>query len=704
MNMFRWPWLFKLLACISLALHAHVLPATAQDNTVGAGHVAATLVAKSRNATPGSPLVVGLQLKIEPGWHTYWINPGDSGLPTTIDWTLPPGLKANPIVWPTPVRFNYGPVVGYGYKNEVLLPVTIEIPGNLQPGTELVLSAHANWLVCSDVCVPEDARLTISLPVGTALDPDPQWAEAFASAAGKTPVPNPFPVDASFSGDAVVLHLETGDATQLRDIVFFPLDADVIRNDAPQTVVADAGGLKLTLQRDLSGSVPTAINGVLAFRDLSADRSDTPTAIAIAAQIRPAAGSTYLIEFAVAMALAIVGGLILNLMPCVLPVLSIKVFGLVQHAHEGPRHARLQGIAYTGGVLASFGIVAAALIGLRAAGSEIGWGFQLQSSLFVAAMIYVLFLVGLNLSGVFTFGSGLAGIGSGLAMRNGAAGSFFTGALATLVATPCTAPFMAAAMGYAITQPWYVSFAVFEAVGLGLALPYLAIAYSPALQRWLPKPGAWMLRLREFLAFPIYGTIVWLVFVLSQQTDPAGLAAVLAGLVFLALGVWLVEVFRTAGPSNRALKIALPTMSFLAAIILIGTVVGESATQSQTTAAAKDAKWERFSEIRLKELRTEGRAIFVDFTAAWCITCKVNERVVLEHPNVLKAISDGNVAMLRGDWTRRDAEISRVLAQHGRAGVPLYLYFPAGAAMAQPPLVLPQILTTDTVLRAMRGS
>lgn len=688
--------------CLLAALVSVGRPTTvlAQGGGATARYVTATLIAQSRNAVPGQPLQLALRQQIVDGWHTYWINPGDSGEATTIDWTLPAGFKADPIVWPTPVRFSYGPVVGYGYKTEVFLPITIHVPADVRPGTDIVLSAHVNWLVCSDECVPEEARLTVSLPVGATMEPDPRWAEAFASTANQIPIPNPFPVSAARSGDTVTLHVATGDATQLSDVAFFPRDAGVLQNDAPQAVAKDARGLTLTLQRDRTAPVPKALNGVLAFRDMNADRSDTIRSIAITAPIGSAAAATSAWEFVVALALAILGGLILNLMPCVLPVLSIKVVGLLQHAHEGPGQARLHGLSYTGGVLASFAIVAASLIALRATGSEVGWGFQLQSPLFVAAMIYALFVVGLNLSGVFTLGTRLAGVGHSLSTRDGMAGSFFAGALATLVATPCTAPFMAAAMGYAITQPWYVSFAVFEAVGLGLALPYLAVAFSPAMRRWLPRPGAWMVRLKEFLAFPIYGTVVWLIYVLAEQTESVGLAAVLAGLVLIALGIWLFEVFRD-GEGARVLRFGLPAVSFVAAVVVAIVAVGEPSAKSTTGAALG---WEAFSQKRLDALRADGRAVFVDFTAAWCITCKLNERVVLAQPSVKQALTDKNVALLRGDWTRRDAEITRVLAQHGRAGVPLYLYYPGNDRTGvEKPVVLPQILTLDTVLKTIGG-
>jgi thiol:disulfide interchange protein DsbD len=359
------------IALAALAVVGVPSSGVAQAEATSPRHVVASLVAQSRNAVPGQPLQLALRQQIADGWHTYWINPGDSGEATTIDWTLPSGFKADPIVWPTPVRFSYGPVVGYGYKTEVFLPVTIHVPADAPPGTDVLLSAHVNWLVCSDECVPEEARLTISLPVGSKMEPDPRWTEAFASTASKIPVPNPFPVSAARSGDAITLHLATGDATQLSDVAFFPLDAGVLQSDAPQTVAKDARGLTLTLQRDRTGPIPTALNGVLAFRDMNADRSDTIRSIAIIAPIGSAAAATSAWEFVVALALAILGGLILNLMPCVLPVLSIKVVGLLQHAHEGPGQARLHGISYTAGVLASFGIVAAALIVLRATGAEI---------------------------------------------------------------------------------------------------------------------------------------------------------------------------------------------------------------------------------------------------------------------------------------------------------------------------------------------
>jgi len=367
---------------------------------------------------------------------------------------------------------------------------------------------------------------------------------------------------------------------------------------------------------------------------------------------------------------------------------------------------RLQGMAYAAGVLTSFAMIGGALIGLRATGAEIGWGFQLQSPIFVTSLIYLLFTVGLNLSGVFSVGARLTGVGSNLARREGYAGSFFTGALATLVATPCTAPFMAAALGYAITQPWYASLAVLEAIGLGLALPYVLIAFSPSARRLLPKPGIWMLRLKEILAFPVYATAIWLMYVLSQQTGTSGTTVALAGLALIAFAAWLYEAVSLSEGRWRSGGIALSTLAVTGAFALLYLVDdgGGEPPPALSTDATGSLDWQPFSQARLEALRVEERPIFVDFTAAWCITCKVNERVALADPAVVKAFAEGGVAALRADWTRRDAGITRMLEANGRAGVPLYLFYakPAGPGERKPPIMLPQVLTAASILREIR--
>jgi thiol:disulfide interchange protein DsbD len=683
---------------------AAAISAIARPGVAQVPHVKASLVADTRSIVPGQPLHLGLRQEIAPGWHTYWSNPGDSGLPTTIDWTLPPDFKAGPIVWPTPERFALGPVVDYGYRNEVVLPVTIDVPSNLTPGPSIALAAHASWLVCSDTCIPEEAQLSISLPVNGATEPDLDGAKLLASARARVPMLNPFRTTVAAADDKLTLRVVTGDATRLTDVTFFPADAGVVDDDAPQATMAEPDSLSVTLLRDTAKPLPATLNGVLVFRDRAAQAAEQLQAIMISAPVEPArtAGGA---AFFWAILLALAGGLLLNLMPCVLPVLAIKAFGLVQHAQSAPRQARLQGIAYAAGVMVSFAAIALVLIGLRSAGAEIGWGFQLQSPLFVTAMIYVLFAVGLNLSGVFTFGDRLAGIGSGLAAREGYSGSFFTGALATLVASPCTAPFMAAAMGYAITQPWYLSLAVFEAVGLGMAFPYVMIALSPAARRFLPRSGAWMLQLKQFLAFPVYGTAVWLFFVLSQEAGDLAATAVLAGLVLIAFAAWLYEAARQGEGRWRNWGIGLSALSVIAAFGLLYLTDAKSPSTVADTTDTTGLTWLPFSQGKVTQLQAEGRPVFVDIGAAWCITCKINERIALADPAVLKAFADAGVAALRGDWTRQDAAITQVLEANGRAGVPLYLFYPRpdAAGEGRSPVILPQILTAETILHEIRS-
>jgi thiol:disulfide interchange protein len=411
------------------------------------------------------------------------------------------------------------------------------------------------------------------------------------------------------------------------------------------------------------------------------------------------------LRFVAAVLLGVLGGLVLNLMPCVLPVLSIKVLALIEYSELTPLEMRLQGIVYAAGVLVSFAWIGGALIILRAAGIEIGWGFQLQSPIFVSLMIYLLFAVGLTLSGVFSVGNRLARVGSAVTLRQGYASSFFAGAVATLVATPCTAPFMAAAIGYAVTQPWYASLAVFEAIGLGLAVPYLVIAFSPRARRLLPKPGIWTVRLKEALAFPVYGTAVWLIYVLAQLTDTSATAAALAGLVLIAFGAWLYNAADASEGRWRNWGIGLSTLAAGGAFALLFLVDDGGPARAPQIVESDGIKWQPFSRASFDSLRAEGKPVFLDFTAAWCITCKVNERIALADPAVADAFAVGGVVALKADWTRQDASITRLLEANGHAGVPLYLFYRRSAAdgESKPPIVLPQLLTASSILRALQG-
>ncbi len=703
---------FARAVALTLMLIAAPLAARAQlSGGPDQPHATVKLIADSKTVVPGQKLHAGLLQTIQPKWHTYWVNPGDSGLPTTVDWSLPAGFRASDLSWPAPKRLLFGPLVSYGYEDQVILPITITVPDTLPSGGDVALTGHASWLVCAEVCVPEEADIKLSLPVGSgAATPDPINANLLSAAQASVPTENPFTAKATYDKDTVQLHVATGDAGKLTDVAFFPLDQGIVDNDKAPQIVTGKDGVTVTVKRGQAKDKPfSALNGILVFADSSTGDAGASHAIQIAA---PAAAGTIgveatapvarvtLVAFLEAVLLAIAGGIVLNLMPCVLPVLSIKALSLVRHAQDAPREVRMQGLAYAAGVLVSFGLVAGALIALRAAGAEIGWGFQLQSPIFLTVMIYVLFAVGLSLSGVFTVGEGVAGIGNELASKDGYTGSFFTGALATLVATPCTAPFMAAAIGFAITQPWYVSFAVFEAIGVGLALPYVVLAFSPGARRFLPKPGAWMDKFKQVLAFPVYGTAVWLAFVLASESGSIGVTAALAGLVLIAFAAWLYEMVRLGEGNGRRIGLATAALAVVGALVLLEVpdAIGTDTTPAGTTAADG---WQPFSLAKLDSLRAEGKPVFIDFTADWCITCKVNERVALSDPSVKTALADQGVALLRGDWTKRDGAITRVLEANGRAGVPLYLFYAKGAG--DKPAILPQILTADSVLNSLKG-
>ena len=659
------------------------------------------LVSDSAAIEPGSAIWVGLRQRIKPGWHTYWINPGDSGEPVTIDWTLPRGFEAGNMEWPHPERIPVGPVMSFGYSNEVVLLTRISAPAELVPGSRVTLGGLASWLVCEKICIPEEARVGLTLPVVPGSSPpEPRGAALIARARRAVPTPSPWPASFSTtpSGIALAIAARGLASDRIADAWFYPARWGAIEHAAPQEVRIDESGLTLQLAR---GPLPEATAGALEGVLVIAERLDGRTAshaftVRATPPREPPAGDSRpsLLE---AMALAFAGGLLLNLMPCVLPVLSVKAMALVLHRTAGSAGLRRHGLAYTTGVLIAFGALAGALLMLRAGGEQIGWGFQLQSPLFVTLLAYLLFAMALSLSGVIVIGARLAGTGHALTGRSGYSGSFFTGALAAVAATPCTAPFMGVAVGFAVTQPWAMALAVFEALALGLALPYLLLTLAPAWRRLLPRPGPWMERLQQLLAFPLYASAAWLVWVISQQAGPKGVATVLAGLVLIGFAAWLHAASRGIRGHWRRAAAAAAGLAALAAIGL-GTVGGASApTTLSSPPSAPGLAPEVFSPRRLAELRAKGVPVFVNFTAAWCITCLVNERVALRSPEVAAAFAKKGVVYVKADWTRRDAAIADVLASFGRNGVPLYVLYADGAE----PTVLPQILSEGIIIEAI---
>jgi thiol:disulfide interchange protein DsbD len=654
------------------------------------------LLSETADVRPGETLWVALRQQITPGWHTYWgVNPGDAGEPTRIEWMLPAGVTAGAIAWPYPSRFPVGIAMSYGYEGEVVLPLPVTLPRDLPPGSTVTLRGQASWLVCEKVCIPEEAPVALSLPVtAAAARPDPRGAVLIASARRSLPVPSPWPASFTATSETVTLTVAARDLApeQIAEVWFYPARWGAIEHAAPQRARLEPGRITLEIKRgQLAEAATTPLEGVLVVAE-RLDGGQARQAFALRAEAGGGASAAW--STLQAMALALAGGLALNLMPCVLPVLSVKTLALVNHG-DGRTAMRWHGLAYTAGVLASFGVVAGTLLALRAGGEQIGWGFQLQSPVVVTLLAYVLFAVGLNLSGVFTVTGRLAGAGQTLAGRGGYAGSFWAGALATVAATPCTAPFMGAAIGYAVTQPWPAALLVFEALALGLALPFLLLTLMPAWRRALPRPGPWMIRFRQVLAFPLYASVAWLVWVVSQQAASSGVAVALGGLVVIGFAAWLYQTSRGAHPSRR--RVATAAVAALAVgAVALGPLTG---AVSPAPPAARADGWEAFSPARLAELQGGGRPVFVNVTAAWCLTCLVNERVALRSPAVTGALARKGVATLKADWTNRDPAITRLLGSFGRNGVPLYLLYPARAAGG--PAVLPQILSESAVLDAL---
>ncbi|MFS3135701.1 protein-disulfide reductase DsbD family protein [Gluconacetobacter sacchari] len=692
-----------LVAVLSLAQAVATQALAAESAAQTSERDVATLVADTDHYRPGAALHVGLRLRLKPGWHTYWINPGDAGEAPTLSVQASGGAggASGAIAWPAPERLRDGPLMSYGYTGDVLLPAELRPSG--AGDAPMVLKATAEWLVCAAVCVPEQGQFTLTLPPG---EPAPS-AEAplFARAAAARPVASPFAATIAPDG---TLRLTGEGLTRaaVREAWFMPLTTGAIDQDADQALTVADGTLTLALKPgDAFHAAPT-LDGVLMLRDPAGETR----ALSVSARPGPAMASAgaavpapdRAVGGARMLLLAFAGGLILNLMPCVFPVLMMKAMALTRLAGAHVM-ARLAGAgAYAAGVVGAFMVLGGVMLALRAAGAVAGWGFQFQSAAFVAAVCWLLFAVALNLLGVFGMGNGIAALGGAGVTRGGYMGDAMTGVLAVLVATPCTAPFMGAAIAGALTAPAWMAMAVFVAMGAGLAAPYLVLAGVPALARHLPRPGAWMDILRQALAFPILATCVWLMWVLALQAGATAIAVLGAGLVLVGLAAWLTGLAQGMamgdGPARRVRlcrALALTALA-LAVAMLPGLRAGRAGTG---LVASGPAGTEAFSPARLAALQAQGRPVFVDMTAAWCISCLVNERVALSSAPVQAAFRDRHVVYMKGDWTNRDTTISAFLEAHGRAGVPFYVYYPPGNTQGR---VLPQILTSGLVLEALK--
>jgi thiol:disulfide interchange protein/DsbC/DsbD-like thiol-disulfide interchange protein len=715
--------------CISIALPAVFAAsggraATAGATVVATDNVTARLVSEVRSVAPGESFWVALEFNIREGWHTYWRNPGDSGKATTLAWDLPAGFTAGEIVWAAPHRFELPPLVNYGYAKHAMHLVKIDSPRDLQPGVPVSLHAKASWLVCADLCIPESADLQLNLAAGAAPGAmDPATAALFAAARSEVPIAAPAATTARIQGDRLVLTLgrEWGkQLSKIKSLSFFPYADGSIEYAAPQTLARGPASLELELKVGYQPPANGPVRGLLiatqqdgaATADVPLEISarlegagaaaTSPSPLAAAGTAGSAAASLEARSLGVLFLFAILGGLVLNLMPCVFPVLSIKAIGLVEQAKKHPAAVRAKGLVFAAGVISSMLSLAAVLLVMRAGGEQIGWGFQLQSPLFVTLMVYLLLTVGLNLSGVFEFGSSLAGIGDGLTQGDSYRASFFTGVLTTLVATPCTAPFMAAAVGAALTQSASVALGIFATLGLGLALPYLVLSFAPWLRRALPRPGPWMDTLKQVFAFPMYASAAWLLWVLAQQSATAGLAAAFAGSVLIALSAWAYQKSKVGSKRSHVLALATAAGAALLAVMLPVQVARESAAAVPRGAAqpARTTAWQPYDAARVAELKTAGKPLLINFTASWCLTCLFNERNAFEDAAVLALFHGKGVTLIKGDWTNRDPAITAALASFGRAGVPLYVIYNAKPGSAEP-VILPQLLSAGAVQDAL---
>ena len=673
--------------------------------------VAGELVSSEQGAQPGSRTTVALKLTHDPGWHTYWVSPG-IGEATSIEWTLPEGWVASDIDWPVPEKIytQAGVVSGHGFKGVAYLPVNLIVSSDAPVGEIVTLGATVKWLMCEyEICIPGGTELELSLPIVESSPASNAVVQAALNATSMPEAGEGFDIVATRDGELMALTVE-GD-TGFSDPHFFSFD-ELVWHDAVQEYEFSDGKLEATLPID-SYYEPeiTTLSGVLAFTDaegryrgllINAPLTTANTNGRAAAPAKSdASGVGGLASLGVWQALffAFIGGLILNLMPCVLPILSMKALGLANAGGLEAAAVRQEGWLYTAGVVVSMVALAGLLLAARAALGAVGWGFHLQDPLVVLGLALVMAAVGLNLLGVFESGLGLTSIGNDLTKGHSNTASFMTGVLAVVVAAPCTAPFMAAALGAALIQPAPIALSIFAMLGLGLAFPYLLISLSPAARGWLPKPGAWMAVFRQLLAFPMFATAIWLLWVVGGQRGSDAMTLGLIAILLLGVAAW---AYGGLQKSERKLPWAVTTGAALLLLPWIFMQIDKLSPAEAGTASAGIALFEEvaYSPEALDTVLAEGRPVFAYFTADWCVTCKVNERVAIKTETAAKAFAENGVTVMVGDWTNQNPDITEILVQYERAGVPMYLYFPPGATADEGQL-LPQILTPGLLADAV---
>ena len=671
---------------IALLMAGVVVPGRAQV-VDGRQLVKAQLVADTQHIEPGQKFRLGVLYTIVPNWHIYWKYAGDAGIPTQIDWQLPPGFRVSPLQWPLPGREQEpGGLEVFDYNNEVLLFTEVQAPEQL-PGGPIEMAAKSNWLVCERECVPGDAQLSLKLNDG---GQGPANQDIFSKYAASVPkagsVPAGYSVSMKSSGSQMVV--EFSGVPEGSRLDFFP--------EPPENVVLNHGkqaGKSVALSVD-GGSALDRLKGVAVVK--SNGKTDAfEVELQSGGQVAATGNgvSADLVGVLQAVAFALIGGLILNVMPCVLPVISLKIFGFVSEAGERPDKAFKLALVFSAGIVSCFAVLAGIVTFFRAIGAEVGWGFQFQDYRFVLAIACLVFAFALNLFGVFelTVSARATGGLAKLAAGHGYGGAFFQGAFATILATPCTAPFLGTASAFAFTQPAWATFLIFFSIGIGMALPYLLLAIQPKWLRYLPKPGEWMVHLKQVLGFLLLATLLWLSWIIGRLRGVDAMVELGGLLLIIGILAWIKGSFWTPVSSGRSRVLAALAM-FTVLVLAIGSYF--------FVTAPSDLPWQAFSQQSLDSALQSGRPIFVDFTADWCITCKANERFALDSTAVRQAFAQHQVLVLRADWTHGDPEITQILKDHGRAGVPMYLFYPGGKE--RPPVVLPELISSQTVLDAMK--
>jgi thiol:disulfide interchange protein/DsbC/DsbD-like thiol-disulfide interchange protein len=716
-------------ACVAAApSEAQQAGGSTVATVVATEHMEMELVPERLSIQPGGELWVALRMRTDPDWYTYWRFGGDAGDAARIEWSLPEGFSADSIVWPYPQLKVMERAAVYVYEGEAFLLNRLEAPAGLEPGTTAEISARIDYIIC-DVggCYPEGLEASVRVPV-TAEAPaaDPRWDEAFYETWARVPVePEGWDLTAGWRGDRLLVRARppAGVVPDVDGVYFFASIPDLIDHPSPQRVSYRNGVLLLEVEKSTYATTPAErAAGALVVPLLGDD--GIPTALEVdvpilgteeLARLMPvdAGGGGLPPTLWLALGLAFIGGLLLNLMPCVFPVVSLKVLGFVRLAGERPAEVRRHGFSFAAGVLVAFWALAGLLILLRHAGEEIGWGFQLQSQGFIAFMTFLLFAIGLSLAGLFELGTSLGRLGNVAPRVSGYTGSALNGVLATVVATPCTAPFMGAALGFALTLSAAGSLLIFTSLAVGMAAPYVVLSLAPGLLRYLPRPGAWMETFKQALSFPLFATASWLVWVFGHQAGVDGVLRLLLGLTLLAMAAWCWGRWGSAPNAARASRLtgrmAAAALLFVGFALALGSAplpaagggLGSTMAAGPVGAGSDGARvqWEEFSAEAVNRHREAGRTVFIDFTAAWCLTCKVNERVALNVPEVVALVEELDIAMLKGDWTTRDPAITRALGEFGRSGVPLYVLYPPDPFEA--PRLLPELLTPAIVIRAL---